>query len=570
MIEAIYEFGKRIAGDSPKITLDKVNADYLLILDIDENGQLKGTELRKSVSEIEDKLLHKKITGGKNPPNFTPTLNITELKKSISNINKILKALRKFECSIPTLQEESKIVESVRRELTESGLLGLNQKKLTPKQTVFITLRVNGKFIGDIPEFVKAFESFYLSKLELKKGTCSLCGKTTLVSGKRSPFTFYTLDKIGYLSGFSRKHHLRGFPVCFNCYKILDRAKAELSSHTFKLARGLEYWLIPNVVKAEMDSELLENILDLKYLRSRLKLDYKERQKLADAEEDILEYLKELGDYLAFHFVFITGTMSQEAIRLHIQDVYPSRIKELFEIKSYVENSLNFKNFTFQTIKQFFWKWDKESKDKNLQKYLFGLLDRIFRGIPYSHRLLVKFLLNGIRQVYNEEIEGGTKRISRKSLDAFAAFLFIKVATEGMSMEINSGNLEAFLENLPLLDSPEAKGLFLLGILTQKLLDKQATVRGSSPPFLKKLSGFKLNERGFRKLMPELRDKMEAYGAFGSFERELFDLASKYFAQAKKPWGLSLEEMNFVFAVGMGIKNRIYSKHFNEKEVSHD
>ena len=63
---------------------------------------------------------------------------------------------------------------------------------------------------------------------------------------------------------------------------------------------------------------------------------------------------------------------------------------------------------------------------------------------------------------------------------------------------------------------------------------------------------------------------MEAYGAFGSFERELFDLASKYFAQAKKPWGLSLEEMNFVFAVGMGIKNRIYSKHFNEKEVSHD
>ncbi|RUM90454.1 MAG: TIGR02556 family CRISPR-associated protein, partial [Thermovibrio sp.] len=84
--------------------------------------------------------------------------------------------------------------------------------------------------------------------------------------------------------------------------------------------------------------------------------------------------------------------------------------------------------------------------------------------------------------------------------------------------------------------------------------------------FLKKLSDFKLNERGFKKLMPELRNKMEAYGIFGKFERELFDLASEYFARSNNPWKLSLEEMNFVFAVGMGMKNRVYGKHFNNEE----
>jgi len=53
---------------------------------------------------------------------------------------------------------------------------------------------------------------------------------------------------------------------------------------------------------------------------------------------------------------------------------------------------------------------------------------------------------------------------------------------------------------------------------------------------------------------------MEAYEVFGKFERELFDLASEYFAQSNEPWKLNLEEMNFVFAVGMGMKNKIYFK----------
>ncbi len=288
MIEALYKFGKLITKGKAQIPLEKIDAEHLVILDVDEEGRFKSIELTKNISAIEDKLLHKPTTGGRNPPNFSPTLKLGDIEKSIKNLNGILKNLKKFEKSIPLLQDLDIIKTKVRKNLIENDLLKSNQKNLSSKQKVFITLRINGKFVGEIPQFKKAFEEFYLSKLgKLDKGICSLCGKETLVSGKRSPFTFYTLDKIGYLPGFSEKHHLRGFPVCPECYKILDKAKLELINHRFKLISGVEYWLIPDVIKAEIDDELIENIFDLSYLKSKLKLKKTEEQKLSDVEEDI-------------------------------------------------------------------------------------------------------------------------------------------------------------------------------------------------------------------------------------------------------------------------------------------
>ena len=191
MIGALYEFGKLKAGETPEIPLEKIDAEYLVILDIDEEGRFKNIELTKNISEIESKLLHKPITGGRNPPNFTPTLRLGEIEKNLKNLNKILKGLKKSEDSIFLFQDLDEFTNKIKEELIKNGLLKSNQKKLSSKQKIFITLRVNGKFIGEIPEFRKAFEKFYLSKLgKLKRGICSLCGRETLVSGERSPLTF--------------------------------------------------------------------------------------------------------------------------------------------------------------------------------------------------------------------------------------------------------------------------------------------------------------------------------------------------------------------------------------------
>jgi len=53
MIGALYEFGKLKAGETPEIPLEKIDAEYLVILDIDEEGRFKNIELTKNISEIE-------------------------------------------------------------------------------------------------------------------------------------------------------------------------------------------------------------------------------------------------------------------------------------------------------------------------------------------------------------------------------------------------------------------------------------------------------------------------------------------------------------------------------------
>ena len=58
MIEALYKFGKLITKGKAQIPLEKIDAEYLVILDVDEEGRFKSIELTKNISTIEDKLLH--------------------------------------------------------------------------------------------------------------------------------------------------------------------------------------------------------------------------------------------------------------------------------------------------------------------------------------------------------------------------------------------------------------------------------------------------------------------------------------------------------------------------------
>ena len=568
MIEALYEFGKTFLKDNNitgEVSPEKVSADLLLILNFDRSGNLLNISSTRNIGEITNKLLYKKVRASRRCNACTPTffLNVNEPSKSVKCLKAIFNWLKRYNSEVPEIKDFQKVTLSLKEYI----------HNFPPKgEKVLLTVRIDGKFPAEIPEIVEAFRKGYLEELGFVSGICSLCGKKTKVSGEKSPLAFYTLDKIGYLSGFSIKHHYRGFPLCFKCFQILERAKGEVDKHKFSLTKfAPKYWLIPELILSKTAEEggieeIYENIYDLEYLKHHLNLTERELQRLSDTDEDILDLLKELKDVLTFHFVFIEKRNSQELIKLHIQDVYPSRIKELFEAKSYVEKSLEFEEFTFKTLGQFFWKWDKNSKNRDLEKHFLELLDRTFRKVPYSETLLIRFLLNGIRQAYREEIEEGKNRLSYKSLDALASYLFVKATTEGKMSEIGIDDVKSLTETLPLLKLPEAKGLFLLGVLTQKLLDKQAKSRNGNKPFLKKLSDFKLNERGFKKLMTELRSKMEAYKIFGKFERELFDLASEYFVQSNNPWKLSLEEMNFIFAVGMGMKGKIYEKRFHNKE----
>ena len=120
-----------------------------------------------------------------------------------------------------------------------------------------------------------------------------------------------------------------------------------------------------------------------------------------------------------------------------------------------------------------------------------------------------------------------------------------------MSAE-NPTSLSEFLDTLPALDSDLKKGLFLLGALTERLLRVQYQERGSAP-FWETLKSLKMNAIDLQGLLPKARNKLQEYSRFGPGEATLFQKASAYLAQVDLPWKMSVDELNFYFALGMGL-----------------
>src|SRR3972149_11374566 len=57
------------------------------------------------------------------------------------------------------------------------------------------------------------------------------------------------------------------------------------------------------------------------------------------------------------------------------------------------------------------------------------------------------------------------------------------------------------------------RGIFLMGALTQLLLNKQWSER-KAKPFMKKLKGLKMDEKDIKALLPEIQSKLEEYDSF--------------------------------------------------------
>lgn len=301
----------------------------------------------------------------------------------------------------------------------------------------------------------------------------------------------------------------------------------------------------------------------------KIMLSSREHKSLMADEEEILEILSDERDVLTLNFLFLESELSAERILLLIQDVYPSRLRELFEAKRKVEKlfSSNGFSYTFNyyTIYKFFSKSDSTKKEPDLRKYFLEVLDKTFRGVKIDEKFLLNFLMKGIRDAIKKE--EGYKNLIK---DAFSVFVFVKLTTKEVDMEVKDVNsLEEFLESLPTLNNDLKKGLFLLGALTERLLRVQESERGSKP-FLKKLKGLKMNENDLKGLLPEVRNKLEEYDKFRAGEMKLFNLTSEYFSKAPAVWNMSIEELNFYFSLGMGMFDKAAGYIYSKKEVSNE
>jgi len=472
----------------------------------------------------------------------------------------------------------------------------------SPKENAIITLGIerNGElqYPGDIPLFKnillrKGKDKYYIKKSQGEsKGldaACSVCKeRKDEVYGFAIPWTFHTFDKPGFIAGgFDVSESWKNTPVCFDCATRLELGKKYIEERLDFSFYGFRYLLVPKLALGGDFQDVL-CILAGKDQKREQKLSGEVRKSLTSDEEEILDIVKEMKDFISNSLVFYKKDQSSYRILLLIEGVLPSRLRELFDAKDRVDERFkvysdlllsdgqrekNHLEFNFGVVRRFF---PQESKNRTFDKIFLEVVNKTFVGDQIDYYLLMDFIMRRAREAF---IEGYPTNID--TLNGFLLLHYLNELNllrdhkeelkdmeekgrlisiedlEGLPME---RRVERFFDaNGPFFTSDAKKATFLEGVLAQKLLniqwmDKKAT------PFRTKLHGLKMNEALIKRLLPEIQNKLEEYGK--NYYRDLESIIAQHFILAGEKWKETDDELSFYFVLGMDMQ-KLFK---NEKE----
>lgn len=598
MIEAIRNIGmyalekNNKSTDSPlEILLDnpanRYTKNVLLIILNGKNEEFKyhGIEVEEYSKEKLEKYLYKK--GAPRGTDITPTSMVTDIEKTF-NI-KILNWFKKYSYDGNGNKEMMQKIYSCLQKGQEKILQDL--KENSAMENNIISLKINGKYLGEYEVFRNilvnsATENFYKRFGKVSKSEnqfCSVCQKNKKeVFGFVSSFNFYTVDKRGFVSGgFRQENAWKNYPVCLNCALTLEEGRKYLEDYLNFNFYGFRYLLIPKFMKI-LSREPQNNIFKLIEKQKNPLFRKKEINRLTSDEDELLYLMSEEKNYFNNNFLFYRAPKGFSGsifnILLYIEDVLPSRLKKLFEIKEKVDQEEIFRNhmistfnkqgkkegempleFNFGVLRTFF---PRISTNRTFDKYFLNLVNNIFIDKPIKYDFLLNYIILKIRDDFLNGYPTKTNNLKGFMLLNFLYRLGVLNFKEGIRTMGNrilpeeiggerKEKIEVFFQKFPdFFNSDIKKAIFLEGVLAQFLLNIQYRERKSNP-FRVKLKGLKLDEKQVRKLLPEIQNKLEEYGK--NYYRDLEALISFYLVSSGSSWNVTNDEISFYFVLGMNL-----------------
>lgn len=524
------------------------------------NFTYQGLELREYRPENKSAYLYRR--GSSNGVNFTPVAIVTDLLKK-TYPNKIQRWFSSNQENVsPIIAGISKSFVGLSNEI-ESDLKGLSLNK---KNNYMLTITMNGKYIGDFIEFRELLVDKSIEKYKEvanKNGNCALCGHESEVYGNAFPFTFYTLDKPGYIAGgFKKKEGWRNFPMCLDCVLLINEGKAYVEEKLEFRFAGLRYYLIPRI--AIENFKTLDDLMRLINFRKDKKLSINEKTKyIVEDEKDILDFMNEDDNYFTLNLLFFEmPTKTKFIINLLLEDIYPSRIQALHDAKVktdhlpiFLDNDIH---FSFNLIKNMFRDFQKLISIKSFLE----MVDKIFNGHAVERSKIIDRIMDQARKQFNNDYSTKKPTLSGLSLIHYLSnlnLLTLKGKEKEMSKEniITGGELSKHVEDFfddyapkKMFSTAVLKAIFLTGVLTRYLLNIQYADKGSTP-FRRQLKGLRMKEDDIIGLLPKIQNKLEEYDK--NYYSNLESIVSAYFVQAGSNWSLSLNEINFIFTLGMNL-----------------
>jgi CRISPR-associated protein Csh1 len=625
MIEAIREIGEyalredQISTKDPQGLIEifcediqsrSVKPPRILIIELGKNG-IVFSFIRVSVDEYSKKKNSRYLYrfGSSRGTNVTPTSRVTDINKTYPNKIKNwfeqdfsqapyilgkndLQYLSSLKSCLDAHQTE--IVEQI-----QSHLQDIKAKKESALVTFVIHENNERFYLGDIDLFRNIFIQKCRASLSQKYDTvsvgknkvCSVCRtKKEEVYGFVSPYNFYTVDKPGMVSGgFDQSLAWKNYPVCLDCALALECGKKYIGDFSHFRFYGFDYYVIPKPLLKE-NTEVYEILKLFQTEGEKIKLNEKYQSLMSDTKEEILHLLSEKDNSFLCNILIYQENNNEFKIERYIEDIFPSRLKQLFDAKNVIDRKLVLKSllvpvfkdkkktgerqfeFTFDSLRYFF------GKDNNANAYFFDIINRIFSGKAISYPFVLSEISRKIREQHDHNLP--TKETTLRGLALLAYLdeleLFGKhkagstMTSQPKSIVIDGVSetkkkADAIFEEFPaFFDTAAKRAVFLEGVLCQKLLGIQYTEREATP-FRTRLQGLKLDQNKIQSLLPQIQNKLEEYKA--NYYRDLEQLISVSMIEAGNDWGLSKDEIAFYFVLGMNLANQFGNK---KQEVGGD
>lgn len=580
MIEKIYELSKIFCeNEDIHEKLSEISTreiGYFIEIDLDK-------ESYEGLSPFKPSALGKKLLfvgkRGNVSKGFSPSINLQE--SDDEKLRKILEKLVDFFNHEKT-KRIHKILEKFKEKICE------NLKEISPKERkrALLSVRVKEggkKFLPSERDDIKeVFKEKQLSHEKEKHDICFLCGrKKSSYPQLNEVFKFVTFDKPGFTPVISKKS--------YGVISICDECRADLKSARTFIEENLSFAFFDNdvlwIIPYSPEPRYLKKIID------ELKNIYSEKQlrKFSEIEKTIEERLSEVGEEsISYDFIVlsISSSTNEEKIILHITDVSPSRLSKIVtetnriyeEFKKIYDSSSESPNTILKNLYEIFKPpkpkgIGKKQKSKGMgKKQFYELIKSIYENKPFSRNV---FLFYSMRWARNKIISSDSNKLIQEIVKTgktlFSLYIYLKrinVFKGGRSMET-----EEFFKKYPeFFDEEWKKAVFLTGALTGYLIEYQIIERrkyqsneSGNAPFVKKLKGLKMRKEDVKGLLPEIKAKTLQYKIENYKLNKLFSDASEHYLKTGS-WQASVDEINFVFTVGMSMYTKLFRRDENEKE----
>ncbi|MFW6129841.1 MAG: TIGR02556 family CRISPR-associated protein [Atribacterota bacterium] len=609
MLEAVLEIGKyqlkkegisfddvlEVFVDNPYRKNSSQNKALVIKFEQkDSELQYKGVSHEDIKQNLKVKYLYIRGDGGRGP-NYTPaTLISGNIKRVFENrIEPFFKSIKKKRNALYADINEYPLIHTLKKAFVQKKdeiLQDLLDSEYNGEGNWMITFKINEKYLGEIKEFINYSKKVRLKKyrdISIKQGVCSLCSNKGEVFGNASPVKFYTLNEPAYIAGgFEKSEGWKNFPLCKKCMLLLTTGWEFIEKNMNYRFAGQRYYLIPRVI-INNEKETLENIIEMYLNFNENKIGMESMDKISnDRERDIIDILKEKKDYATFSMLFYEKSNAAFNIKLLVDEIYPSRFKELYTAKNKAENVCYFQEikkskndymnleFNFSVLHRFV----NDSKRKNYNNLtlneFYNIIENVIKNRNIDYKFMLTRLLPKIRYNFNNKYN--------LKIPVLEAMITLKFLTNLGVLNIKGGSKmedsiiekykeyaaikQFFNENDEFFNSYAKRAIFLSGVLTGLLLKIQYRERNSTP-FESKLKGLKLDARDIKGLLPTIQNKLTEYKS--NYYKTLEKIISEYFINAGNKWKITNDELNFVFVLGMNLsdsKNEEGKFYFKEQK----